>query len=67
MTERELVALKREAVRLDRTVSQIVRKRALKGLDVALVPVGEGEQSGPDPWESKCIGPANAAKKVAVR
>ncbi len=44
LTELELAALKREAARLDRTVSQVVRKRALKGLDVSPVSVGDGER-----------------------
>ncbi len=39
----EFEALRREGNRRSWTFAQVVRKRALKGLDVQAVPVGEGE------------------------
>ena len=44
LTEQELDALKREAKRTDRTVYEVMRRRGLKGLDVAAVPVGDEQR-----------------------
>ena len=44
LTPEELDAIRREAVRRGWSISQVMRRRTLKGLDVAAVPASEGEQ-----------------------
>lgn len=44
LTPEELEAIKREADRRGWSISQVMRRRTLKGLDVVVVPAGEGEQ-----------------------
>jgi hypothetical protein len=44
LTEQELEALKREAKRTARTVSEVMRRRGLKGLDVQAIPVGDKQR-----------------------
>jgi len=44
LTPEELEAIRREATRRGWSISQVMRRRTLKGLDVASVSVGEDER-----------------------
>lgn len=44
LTPDELEAIRREAIRRGWSIAQVMRRRTLKGLDVAPVPMGEEER-----------------------
>jgi hypothetical protein len=44
LTPEELEAIRREAVRRGWSISQVMRRRCLKGLDVQAVPAGDEQR-----------------------